>query len=217
MKSAVLPEYGPTLPELLGPRLPAWALRLIGGLAVAAALAVAVAIAVPGGGDVHVVSSAGGAQFNFIHDMRLAPVEPRAGEVLRLESRSRGRFVQAFSVLPLSLPPYTGAPGGVLGVMADREIAALAHDREQFELVGEGKARVVEAAAYQILYRARLGERRLFGRLVLLPSVDPGARKGVKLLIEATPIAGVPRAADVGVRGLTKKPFRSFRFGAERP
>lgn len=215
--SSVRPEYGPTLTELLRPHAPAWVPRALAAIVVAMAVAVAVSVALPGPGESQIVSEAAGLKFNFVHDERLSKVEPRPGEVLRLESRSDGRFVQSFSVLELELPTYEGSAGGVLAVMADKEIAALAKDREAFELVGEGKARVVEAAAYQVLYRARLGPRRLYGRLVLLPSPEPGARRGVKLLIEATPKAGVPRASDVGVRGLTKKPFRSFRFGTERP
>ena len=217
MSSTVLAEHGPTLPELLRPRAPRWALRALGLLAAVAAIAIAALVALGGSSEEHYVGSVDGMDFNYIHDARLRPVEPRAGEVLRLESEVNGRFAQSFSVLELSLPPYSGVAAGVLPVLADAEIEALRRSHEAFELMGEGKARVVQAAGYSISYRARLGERRLYGRLVLLPATEPGARRGVKLLVEATPIAGVPRATDVGFRGLTKKPFRSFRFGKDRP
>lgn len=217
MSGVVKEEFGPTLTELLRGVLPPWVPRALLAIAVLAAVGVAVAVATPGPGERHVVGAADGIEFNFIHSDSLRWVAPRAGEAVRLEGRSQGRFVQSFSVLGFELPPYEGAAGGVLAVQAAREIKLLAAERTDFELDDEGKARVNEAAGYSVSYRARLGERRLFGRLVLLPSIEPGARKGVRLLIEATPLAGVPRASDVGARGQTKLPYRSFRFGTERP
>jgi hypothetical protein len=82
-----------------------------------------------------------------------------------------------------------------------------------------------------VQFRARLGERRLFGRLVLLPEpaagedlADPSgelenarSRRGVRLLMLATPASGAVRPRDVGARGNLKTPFRSFRFGTEGP
>ena len=217
MSSVVLEEHGPTLPELVGTRLSRGARLALAAVLVLVALGIAAAVLLPASGERHYVGSVDGLDFNFVHDERLRAVAPRRGEVLRLEAEVNGRFAQSFSVLPLALPPYRGVAASILPVLAHRQIAELARTRDQFELVGEGKARVVEAAGYSISYRARLGERRLYGRLVLLPSAEPGTRRGVLLQVEATPIAGVPRAADVGARGLTKKPFRSFRYGKDRP
>jgi hypothetical protein len=214
---AVLPEHGPTLPEILPVR---WR-RAVGVVAGLLAVVVAVLLLKSSDGDVEVVRS-GPVAFNFRHPEALRPVSARPGELLRLEKATAGgKFVQSFAVLPLALPAYRGDVGGVLPVVADAEARALRERYTAFELVEEGKARINEVPGYQIVFRARLGERRLFGRLVMLPEVTEDGpampRRGVRLLLEATPAAGVGRAEDVGVRGLNKRPFRSFRFGTEKP
>ena len=141
----------------------------------------------------------------------------RGDELLHLERRRGDLFLQSFAVAPLALAPYRGEAGGVLPIAADREIEALARRWPEFELVQEGKTRINEVPGYAIVFQARLGERRLFGREVLLPEPRPGARGGVRLLILATPAAGVSRATEVGVRGVTKTPYRTFRFGVTPP
>jgi hypothetical protein len=215
VRLAVLPEYQPTLPQLLAP-LPRWVARAVLAVALLAAALIAWALLAAGAGEETVVRR-GPVAFNFIVPDGLRMVEPRAGELLRYEKRNRGLFIQSFAVSSVALPPYRGDSGGLLPVFADSEIARLARSLRDFELVQEGKARVNEIAGYQIVYRARLAERRLYGRLVLLPEPRAGARTGVRLHMESTPAAGVGRAEDVGVRGLNKRPFRSFRFGTERP
>jgi len=141
----------------------------------------------------------------------------RGDELLHLERRRGDLFLQSFAVSPLALAPYRGEAGGVLPIAADREIEALARRWSEFELVQEGKTRINEVPGYAIVFQARLGERRLFGREVLLPEPRPGARGGVRLLILATPAAGVSHATEVGVRGVTKTPYRTFRFGVTPP
>lgn len=215
MPPAVQPAHRPTLPELVAP-WPAWARRGLYAVIAAAALAVVVALAIPDDDGVDVVRSSPVA-FNFRHPPEMRPVEPRPGETLRLERTVRGTFIQSFAVAPLELPAYDGEVGGILPAFAAGEIARLKELYPQFELIEEGKTRVNEVAAYTVVWRSRLGKRRLFGRVVLLPEPTPGARRGVRLLLESTPAAGVGRAEDVGVRGLNKRPFRSFRFGTEKP
>jgi hypothetical protein len=121
---------------------------------------------------------------------------------------------------------------GLLPVYADREIAALRRRfPKEFELTREGKARVNQVPGYDAQFRARIGERRLFGRLVLLPRPAAGedlvnptgelendrSRTGVRILMLSTPAAGAVRPRDVGARGNLKTPFRSLRFGTEGP
>ncbi len=141
---------------------------------------------------------------------------PRAGELLRLERRSGGRLLDSFVVEPLRLPAYTGDVGGVLPIVADRELAALRRRFPGLEPVQEGKARINKVAGYTMAFRASR-RPRLYGRVVLLPQPVPGARDGVRLLLLATPEAGAGNARDVGVRGLVKLPYRTFRFGTEAP
>jgi hypothetical protein len=209
----VLPEHRPTLPELLGARARwvMWGLGLLVGVLLALSLVKSAA------GEVEVVRRSP-VEFNFRHSPEFKTVEPTGDEVVRVAQQRNGKLIQAFAVSPLALPEYSGDVGGVLPTVAEAVIGNLRESVDSFELVQEGKARINDAAGYGIVYRGRFdGTRRLYGRVVLLPEPLPGARRGVELSITATPAAGVGRAEDVGARGLTKKPFRSFRFGLEGP
>lgn len=218
MPPAVLPEFRPTLPELLRARFgrrPTTTLLALSLLLAAATLAFA--LLRPGEEGTTVVQRTGPVQFNFRYPSPLTRVAPQGDQMLRLEARRSGLFLQSFAVAPLRLPAYRGEVGGALPVFATREIAGLRGRFAQFELVQDGKTRVNEVPGYAVLFRARLGKRRLFGRDILLPEPLPGARDGVRLLLLATPAAGVSSAADVGVRGVIKRPYRTFRFGTEPP
>lgn len=208
----VTPEHRPTLSEQLGP-LPAparWG--VLGALAL---LVVAVVVALTGGSDAaegRVIVRERPLAFNLRLPPSMREVEPGAGEWLRIERAGR----DSLAVEPLQLPAYGGEVGGVLPVVAAREADALRRRFPGFELVEEGKARINDVAGYSLVFRVSRVPRR-YGRLVLLPQPVPGARDGVKLLLLANPSAGAGKAGDVGVRGLLKTPYRSFRFGTEAP
>jgi len=121
-----------------------------------------------------------------------------------------------FTVEPLELSEYTGDVGGILPVEASQEIDRLRERFPDLERVEEGKVRINRAAGYSLVFRASRSPR-LYGRLVLLPEPVPGTRRGVKLLMLATPKGGAAKARDVGTNGLLKTPYRSFRFGLEGP
>ncbi len=218
MRRAVLPEFRPTLTELLYPRL---GRRLTAGML---GLGLVILVAAFGlrllssdGDATNVVQRTGPLQFNLRYTDGLDRIEPRGNELLRLEARRGDLFVQSFVVSPLKLPPYRGEVAGFLPLFATREVDALRDRFSAFELVQDGKTRVNDVSGYSILFRARLGQRRLYGRYILLPGPIPGSRDGVRLLLEATPAAGVSKPADVGVRGIIKRPYRTFRFETERP
>ena len=209
---AVRAEYAPPLTQLE----PRWISRaVIALLAVVAVFAVVRAIQ-PDETGIDVVRTSP-LPFNFRYPPELTEVRPKAGELVRLERRRDGLFIQAFAVAPLELPPYEGEVLGFLPAWATSEIERLSGLYDEFEFVEESPARVNEAGGYEIVFRARLDGRRLYGREVVLPEPKPGTRRGVRLILESTPAAGVGRAEDVGVRGFNKRPYRSFRFGTERP
>jgi hypothetical protein len=153
--------------------------------------------------------------FNFHYPPVLKRVAPSGDHFVELERKRDGLFLDSFAVAPLSLPAYRGDASGALPAFADREVERLRRRYAEFEWVQEGKTRINEVAGYTISFRARLGERRLYGRSVLLP--EPGTRRGVTLLLLATPAAGVPNAEEVGLHGPVKTAYRSFRFGTEKP
>lgn len=218
MRPAVLPEFRPTLTESLRARL--------GGVLTAVTLGIGALVLLAAAGfmllrsdaeGTDVVQREGPVQFNFRYTDGLERIAPQGDELVHLEARRSDLFVQSFAVSPLRLPPYRGEVVGYLPLFAAREIDALRDRFAEFELVQDGKTRVNEAPGYSVLFRARLGRRRLYGRYIMLPAPGPGSRDGVRLALLATPAAGVSKAADVGVRGVIKRPYRTFRFGAERP
>jgi hypothetical protein len=219
----VKPEFGPSLPELLAPR---WR-RLprsgkVAVVAVAALLAVLAATAFARGddGEEHLVVEEPVA-FNLRHAEALPRVEPRPGELLRLEGRRGDLFLQSLVVSPLRLPSYEGRAAGAYPIVAERLRARLAGRFDELELVSEGRTRINEVPGYDLIFTARTEEgRRLYGRwIMLVPDPDPRIveRDGVLLQLLGTPAAGVPNAESTGATGQLKLPLRSFRFGTEAP
>jgi len=229
----VLEEHRPTLADLLRPRLartPRWLRWALAAAVLLVVLLVAWRMLASGGGDMHYVNREP-IGFNLRYPAAMHKVPARSPEIVHLERRRGDLFLDSFAVEPLALPAFRGDVSGLLPVYAEREIAALRKRFREFELTDEGKARVNAVPGYDVQFRARLGERRLYGRLVLLPQpaagedlVDPSeelenarSRRGARLLMLATPASGAVRPRDVGSRGTLKTPFRSFRFGTEGP
>jgi hypothetical protein len=231
----VLEEHRPTLADLLRPRLaraPRWVRWALLGLVVVVVLLVLWRVFAGGDtGETHYVQR-GALEFNFRYPATMHRAKAAGHELVRVQRTRDGLFLDSFAVEPLSLPPFRGNVSGLLPAYADREIAALRKRfPSEFELVREGKARVNQVPGYDVQFRSRLGKRRLFGRLVLLPRPAAGedlanptgelnndrSRTGVRILMLSTPAAGTVRPRDVGARGNLKTPFRSFRFGTEGP
>jgi hypothetical protein len=231
----VLDEHRPTLADLLRPRLaraPRWVRWALLGLGVVVVLLVLWRVVAGGdAGETHYVHR-GALEFNFRYPDTMHPAKAAGQELVRVQRTRDGLFLDSFAVEPLSLPRFRGNVSGLLPAYADREIAALRKRfPSEFELVREGKARVNQVPGYDVQFQSRLGKRRLFGRLVLLPRPAAGedltnptgelnndrSRTGVRILMLSTPAAGTVRPRDVGARGNLKTPFRSFRFGTEGP
>lgn len=212
----VLDRHRPTLPELLAPlpRRAVIAVAVLAGLVLVGLIAARLAPGQPSRVFVH----RGEPQFNFAYGERLEPTEAARPELVALEQRRGELFVQSFVVRAVALPAHRpDTIGGIMPIVGDREIDALAQRFEDFELVSEGKARINDVSGYEIIFRARLVERRLYGRVVLLPEPLPGSRRAVALELLGTPVSGAANARDVGNNRVLKLPLRSFRFGVERP
>ena len=208
--SAVQPAYGPTLPEVLGPRRWRVLRAVLVGLAALAVVALAVARLVAE--EERVVVGRGAVPFNFAYDGSLTLTGPA-----RVEQRRGGTFVQSMEVTGLALPAYRGDVGGTLPVVADRLVDRLAAEHAGFRLVAEGRTRVNESPGYVVTWEARPSGRRLFGRDYLLTPDEPGVRGGARLALRSTYAGGVKAATEVGSLGPVKRALRSFRFGTERP
>lgn len=212
----VLPEYGPTGPQLIRRRLGQRGRRLLAAAAAIVVLALALLIATRAGDGLTTLEHRSKPVFTILHPAGVVRrVAPAPGELVRLQSH-RGRLRMLVTVRRLTLPAYRGSVSGFLPVYADRRLRGLAAELPGFRARTDGKARVNDAPGYQLRYRAGPASRRTIGIDILVVPKD-GDREGVVLRYRQT---NPPRPLDTGQKALvktTRKAFRSFRFGLDRP
>lgn len=211
--SVVRPEFGPTLPQLLGPRVRALPRVAQAALALLAVLVVAVVAwrVLAGEQPENAIVVRSEPAFNFIYRAPLQPETPREGELARVAA-DRASFV----VRPLKLPAYRGDAAGTLPVFAAQEELRLGRELPGFLWRSDGRANINKIQGYQVVYQYRRDGRLTYGlRIYLLPTTT--VRDGVELVLEAPQSEAVPNAASLGRNGALKTSLRSFRFGTERP
>ncbi len=216
----VKPEFRPTLPDLLGPRL-----RRLGrvgtivlALAVLAAVILLVAAERGGGSATKVLVVRGPLTFNLTYDTsRLDRATPPAGASLLLRTRAADPDPESFTVRPITLPAYKGDPAGVEPIVASELIAQMRKADPAFILRKEGRTRINQQPGYQIQFQTRVGGRVAYGRRTLLFPDEPGVRDGADITALSVRSPTIPNVDAVGSNGPLKQPYRSFRFGAERP
>jgi hypothetical protein len=216
--SVVREEFGPTLPELLGSRLGVPARKVWLALAAVGVVAVAVVLwlslrPTPGQAAVVVRKPV---TFNLIYTDALQRRAPRAGESLRLQTRSGSP--QSFVVHPLSIPPYKGDVSAELTFMSARLIDEMRAHYQDFIWRSDGRVNINKQPGYQIVFQARVNGRTTYGKRVLLVTgPDPPPHAGLDITMLATRSVAVPKADAVAANGALKTPYRSLRFGADRP
>jgi hypothetical protein len=212
------PEYGPTLGRLLAPRWHAAsrlarATVMAAGVALVAAL-VAAALTLENSSFSH----GGSVPFSFSY-RDLYRVAPERGGYVRVQSRwPDGSLKYSYAVDPLRLPRYSGELWGELPLYATSFVRALSGRYRDFELRGDGKSRVNNTlTGYQVLFRANVEGREMYGRdVLLLPAPQrPGVREGVVVAMLTSPTASAQVASpmEVGETGVLLKPLKTFTFG----
>jgi hypothetical protein len=217
--SVVREEFGPTLPELVGSRLhvpvrTVWRVLAAGGVVVALVLAWLVFLRdTPGQAGVVVREPVA---FNLIYTDALHRVAPRAGEMLRLQSRAGAP--QSLAVRPLRLAPYKGDVSATLTLLSARLIRQMSATYPGFLWRGDGRVNINKQPGYQIVFQARVGGHTTYGKRVLLVAApDPAPRTGLDITMLAERSPATPKADAVAANGALKTPYRSLRFGTERP
>jgi hypothetical protein len=222
--SVVRPEFGPTLPELLGPRVRALPRPAQVALAALAALIVvaAAALLLRDSRDTRPHAVVGKPiAFNLLYLKPLERVRPRGREVLRLQTPPGAGAPQSFAVTPLKLPPYRGDATGVLTVMSAQLIQRMSRTIPGFVWRGDGRVNYNRQPGYEILFQAKIGGRTTYGRRTLLVpggDVTLTPREGLDIMMMAARSPAIPRVDAIGARaGALKTAIRSLRFGTERP
>jgi len=212
--SAVQPQYGPSLLELLAAR--PLRVRLAAAAFALVLVAAAIVIALRSRPEETVILLRKPITFNFAHGPALHRVT-QPGTLVTLRRSRDGRQLESFVVRDLMLPPYRGAVGGMLPVYADGYMRKLRRRYGGARLVSESRTRINNGVGYQVTFRGQRDARVLYIRhLLLVPELPDGQRRGVVLELETTFAAGTPNAEETGTRPQLKMPLRSFRFGEDR-
>lgn len=216
----VRPEFRPTLPELLGPRL-----RRLGRagtvlLVLAGMLLVGLLVVLgrgSGAATTEVVVREPVA-FNLVYDAdRLERATPPAGASLLLRTLASDPDPETFTVRPITLPVYRGDPAGIEPIVASGLIAQMRRADPAFILRSESRTRINRQPGYQIQFQTRIGGRTAYGRRTILFEDEPGVREGADITVVSVRSPTIPNVDAVGSNGPMKQPYRSFRFGTERP
>ncbi|MEA2247425.1 MAG: hypothetical protein QOH46_1954 [Solirubrobacteraceae bacterium] len=219
--SVVRPEFGPTLPALLGPRVRALPLAArIAGAVLGSVILVVLAVMLLGGGETGrtpvVVREP--VAFNVLVAPPLERVAPRRTETLRLETGAGVAAPQSFAVRPLRVRAYRGDVTAVLMGMSSRIIDRMRATVPGFVARGDGRVSYNRQPGYEIVFQSQIGGRTAYGRRVMLmPNSDTPPRDGVDITILAARSDAVPSVASVAANGALRTAVRSFRFGTERP
>jgi len=213
--SAVQPQYGPSLLELLAPR--SLRVRLAAAAFALLLVAAAIVIALRSRPEETVILLREPITFNFAYGPALHRVtQPDTLVTLR---RSRdNRRLESFVVRNLLLPPYRGAVGGLLPVYAHDYMRKLRRRYSGARFVNEARTRINNGVGYQVTFRGKRDGRVLYIRhFLLVPERPEGQRRGVVLELETTfARRGTTNVEDTGARPHLKMPLRSFRFGEDR-
>ncbi len=208
----VRPEFEPTLPALVRRRtgLPERATVALLVLALVL-LAVAVVLVRPRVDTVSDIVHRGEPEFTMDYaNTALDEVEPRAGELVRLEGE-RGRQAVEITVRPLELPPYEGdVVHGSLPIYASGHIRELAAELDDFELRAQHRTRINDAPGYEV----RFATGNTFGiDVVLVP--DENETEGALLLSLRRTVDGAPKLTKRERRFAddASEAFRSFEYG----
>jgi hypothetical protein len=213
----VLPEYGPTLPEVARRRF-GWRERTTVALlfAVAAIVALGLFVVRPEVDPLAKYVHHDDPVFNLLYRRSaLHRVDPQGGELVRLEGE-RGRLAVAIAVEKLALPPAGGdVAHGQLPAFASHHIDELRRELPQFQLRAEGRARVNNAPGYEVRFRTGPPGRRTFGNdLMILPTEENAA--DALLVTARRTLTGSPRFGkrEAALNKATAKAYRSFKYGS---
>lgn len=228
MPSLVRDEFGPTLPEVIAGRTghPVRRVRTVILVAVATVLLAGLAVKIvqrEAAKGAVVVSTDGAFAFNLTYDDdRLERPQPLAGERLRLVSGAE--VPQSFVVRERKLPGYRGDVNGFLPLYASLIVQEMERADPAFVLRGEARARINDNPGYQLVFQTRRDGQTIYGKRVLLYDDlddDDATLNEPTVLADITLLNGrsaaIPNANAVGGNGALKDPYRSFRFGRQRP
>lgn len=188
MTALVKPEFGPTLPEMAGPRLRAlprwapWAAGAVSVLIVALAVAGWLVVRTP----TRTIEVKSPVAFSITYPTESLRRLPASGtEVVRLASPPGTPNPVELDISRVELPPFTGQREAIFPLVSERIIAQMRREDPNFVVRGEQAVNYNGQAGYQIYYQTERGGKTWYGRRVLLFSDNLQDRVGVDLNAQA--------------------------------
>jgi hypothetical protein len=214
------PVFGPTLPELLAPRMHRLPLIVKRVSAVVAAIVIAVIVILALRLRDPTFSSSAPRPLGFStiysRSLKLQPQHP--GVPLTLVQNSSVGLENFFQVKIVKLPAYQGEVSGLLPVVASNLITRMAASDPTFVVYSRGRTRINKIPGYAFSFQKIVDGRRFWGRIVLITRDIKGDRRGllITLLADPTPlepIATHPVTPDsVGSVGVLFEPLFRLKF-----
>ena len=215
-------RFGPSLPDLLAPRLhrlPAIA-RRVGAVLALAAIAVIIVLVTRSHDPVFSWSGPPVA-FSTPYPRSMSREPAPRGAILLLEQHdSSGRLIASFEVAPLRLPAYGGEISASLAVTALNYIRSFtAASGPTYRYGSSGRTRIDNIPGYTYTYSRTTGGARYYGKVVWLTPQINGTR-GIVMTLTTLPSAlkaatapNYPTPNDVGKLGsVLFEPLERLRF-----
>jgi hypothetical protein len=217
----VKPQFGPTLPDLLAPRidsLPRIVARILAALVVVVVVVVVMIVV-----RLHdpVYSYAGppaSLKFNTSYSRAMTREPVRRPTLLALRQNSSVGLAASFEIATLRLPRYSGEISGLLPVIATNLIRHLTAADPSFVLWSQGRTRINLVPGYTFTFQRTIGGRPYWGRYVLLTPDISGDREALEISMLTDPallaVAKPPITPDsVASVGVLFEPLERLRFG----
>lgn len=221
------PEFGPSLPELLGPRLRHGSRLLRWSLIALVALVVLAAAALwwhrrPPALEQAVVR--GPLTFNTRYDDRIARVAAGPGELLHLKTKpgpGRGDEDLVFrdgGPAP-SRPEPAGGPVAQLALRMAGVMAPTTAGLEAFQVRSQGRVKIGrDNAGWLVRYQFRRDGKTWYGlRILLLPDVQGTRERVLDMSLQSQRSDVVSQIAEAGSNGPMRTPVYGVAFGTEAP
>ena len=215
----VKPEFEPTLPQLLGPRIDNLPRIVARTGALVAALVVALIVVLALRSRDPVFSYPGPPAFNTTYSRSLTREPTPRGAIVLLEQHSSIGLAASFEITPLRLPRYSGEISGLLPVLAINLIHRLMAGDPTFKLQSHGRTRINFVPGYTFTYQRTIKGMVYWGRYVLITRDLTGDRQGleISMLTDPTPLklaAVKPVSPDsMATVGVLFEPLERLRFG----
>jgi hypothetical protein len=215
-------QFGPTLPQLLAPRMdsvPRTVARILAALAVVI-IALIVVVALRLHDPVYSPPSGSPVSFSTSYSRAMTREPTPPGALLLLRENSSVGLAASFEITTLHLPSYGGEISGLLPIVAANLIQRLSVADPTFVLWSQGRTRINLVPGYTFTFQKTIDGRAYWGRYVFLtPQISQihGDREGllISMLTDPALLSAATRPItpdSVASVGVLFEPLERLRF-----